>query len=589
VRSPRRMGVLVVALGALVAATVTACSAPSTPAPTNPPPAATVIMPGTTGSVDLEGRPYRLVVPAAYDGLTPLPLVVALHGYTSNSSELDSYMGLSAAALKRGFLLALPEGTKNAQGQQFWNAVDGGCCDFGGGKVDDSGYLSRLISQVSSSYAVSQVDVVGHSNGGYMANRLACDHPEQVSAIASLAGPLPADTSLCKPGKPVKVLHIAGDADETVPYGGNAATRTASAQDTVKRWAEIDGCSPTPTTKAPLDLESTIAGAETTIAAYTGCQGGSEVQLWTIHGGHHVPKLTSSFTPAVLDFLTGWSTIDEGGTPTGPPPAAAAITPGLTGSIQLDGRPYRLHVPKGYDPSKPLPLVVGLHGYTSNATQINDYFDLTKQSEARGFLLALPEGTKDSDGNQFWNAIEGGCCDIYKSGVDDSGYLSRLVTQVKAAYAVSEVAVVGHSNGGYMAERFACEHADQVDAIASLAGPMLFDTSKCQPARPVKVLHIHGDADETVAYGGSAAQWYAGAQATVQRWAVINGCAAEPTAGAPMDLEAMIPGNETSTVAYTGCKAGTDVRLWTIHGGRHVPTLTAAFAPAILDFVLGRS
>ena len=585
----RRRFVVLVALGALVAATVTACSAPSTPAPSSPPAGATVIMPGTTGSVDLDGRPYRLVVPAAYDGLTPLPLVVALHGYTSNSTELDSYLGLSAAALSRGFFLALPEGTKDGKGDQFWNAVQGGCCDFGGSKVDDSGYLSRLITQVSSSYDVSQVDVVGHSNGGYMANRLACDHPEQVSAIASLAGPLPYDTSLCAPSKPVKVLHIAGDADETVPYGGSAATRTASAEDTAKRWAQIDGCQGTPAPRPPLDLESTIAGDETAVAAYTGCQGGSEVQLWTIHGGHHVPKLTNAFTPAVLDFLTGWSTIEPASPPTGPPPAAAAVQPGLTGAIQLDGRPYRLHVPKGYDPSKPVPLVVALHGYTSNAAQINDYFDLTTQSEARGFLLALPEGTTDSDGNQFWNAIEGGCCDIHKSGVDDSGYLSRLVTQVRAAYAVSEVAVVGHSNGGYMANRFACDHADQVDAIASLAGPMLFDTSKCQPSRPVKVLHIHGDADETVAYGGSAAQWYAGAQATVQRWAVIDGCAPEPTAGAPMDLESTIPGDETSTVDYTGCKAGTDVRLWTIHGGHHVPMLTASFAPAMLDFVLGQA
>jgi polyhydroxybutyrate depolymerase len=546
-------------------------------------------MPGTTGAVDLDGRQYRLYVPTTYDGLTKLPLVVALHGYSADSSKLDSYLGLTAAAESRGFLLALPEGTKDGQGNQFWNAVSGGCCDFGGSKVDDSGYLSQLITQVSSSYTVSEVAVLGHSNGGYMAQRLACDHADQVDAIVSVAGPLASDTSLCKPSRPVKVLHIHGDADETVAYGGGTPVGTASAEDTVKRWAQLDGCGATPTQQPALDLESTIAGDETTVSAYTGCQAGSTVQLWTIHGGHHVPTLSSSFTPDILDFLLGPAAPAPGATPTGPPPAAAAVQPGLTGSIELDGRPYQLHVPTGYSASKPVPLVVGLHGYTSQSSDLDNYFELTKEAEARGFLLALPEGTKDSDGNRFWNAITGGCCDIYRSGVDDSGYLSRLVTQVKSAYAVSEVAVVGHSNGGYMAERFACDHADQVDAIASLAGPLTFDTSKCQPAKPVKVLHIHGDADETVNYGGSAADWYAGAQATVGRWAVIDGCAATPTPGAPMDLEGTIPGAETATLEYTGCQAGTDVRLWTIHGGRHVPVLTAAFAPAMLDFVLGQS
>lgn len=90
---------------------------------------AVTVPPGTTAQVDLDGRPFRLHVPPGYDPATPVPLLVGLHGYTSNSSELDSYVGLSAAADERGLLLALPDGTTDPAGDRFWNAVDGGCLD----------------------------------------------------------------------------------------------------------------------------------------------------------------------------------------------------------------------------------------------------------------------------------------------------------------------------------------------------------------------------------------------------------------------------------------------------------------------------
>jgi polyhydroxybutyrate depolymerase len=297
---------------ALACAVLVACSAqPPAPTPSATPAGPTAVTPsaavapGTTGTVDLDGRPYRLHVPATYTTSSRVPLVVGLHGYTSTSSGLDDYLGLTAASDARGFLLALPEGTTDPQGHQFWNAVDHGCCDLSGTHVDDSGYLSHLIAQLTSSYAVSTVVVVGHSNGGFMANRLACDHADQVDAIASIAGPLPYDTSLCHPSRPVRVLHVHGDDDDTVPYQGSAAEMSAGAQQTAQRWAELDGCTVGPTTGPALDLDRATSGAETTPVAYTGCRDGVEVRLWTIHGGRHVPTLTPQFTPDVLDYLLG--------------------------------------------------------------------------------------------------------------------------------------------------------------------------------------------------------------------------------------------------------------------------------------------
>lgn len=243
-------------------------------------------------------------------------------------------------------------------------------------------------------------------------------------------------------------------------------------------------------------------------------------------------------------------------------------------------------MPPSYDPETPVPLLVGLHGYRSNSRENDSYFGLTAESDARGFLLALPEGTTDPDGDQFWNALVGGCCDFYGANVDDSDYLSRLVDEVSASYAVESVVLVGHSNGAYMAHRFACEHADQVTAIATLAGTLAADTSRCAPSRPVSVLHIHGDADDVVRYTGG--QGAASVSATIEAWTALNGCTSSPETLPPLDLDSALPGSETTVARFADdCRDGGTVELWTIVGGGHVPEFGPAFTPAVLDFLLG--
>src|SRR6185503_2165428 len=122
-------------------------------------------------------------------------------------------------------------------------------------------------------------------------------------------------------------------------------------------------------------------------------------------------------------------------------------------------RPVTMHVPPSYQPGTPMPLVVMLHGYSATAEVEELYLGITAQADARGFLYAMPNGTTDPTGEQFWNATDA-CCNLYGSTVDDSAYLSSVIDQVSAAYSVDKkrVFVVGHSNGGFMAHRMACDH-----------------------------------------------------------------------------------------------------------------------------------
>jgi polyhydroxybutyrate depolymerase len=252
-------------------------------------------------------------------------------------------------------------------------------------------------------------------------------------------------------------------------------------------------------------------------------------------------------------------------------------------------RPVDLFVPSSYDAATAMPLVLLLHGYTASGAIQESYFKLEALAEERGFLYAHPDGTKDGQDNRFWNATEA-CCNFYGSDVDDSAYLRGVIEDVKAQYNVDpkRVFLVGHSNGGFMSYRMACDHADAIAAIASLAGASFKDPADCQPTEPVAVLEIHGTADETVAYeGGTFLNAYPGAVETVEQWAAADACSVTPSAGPPRDIEGSIVGDETEVAVYgSGCTAGGHAELWTIPGGKHVPTLSADFAPSVIDFLL---
>ena len=134
----------------------------------------------------------------------------------------------------------------------------------------------------------------------------------------------------------------------------------------------------------------------------------------------------------------------------------------------------------------PAPLVMMLHGCTLSGQLQEDYFQLLSWSNQLGFLYVAPDGTVDQGGNRFWNATDA-CCDFYETGVDDSAYLRALIDEIAAQLSVDteRVFILGHSNGGFMAYRMACDHADIIAAVASLAGATFADPADCTPSAPV--------------------------------------------------------------------------------------------------------
>lgn len=245
-----------------------------------------------------------------------------------------------------------------------------------------------------------------------------------------------------------------------------------------------------------------------------------------------------------------------------------------------------LYVPSSRQPGVPAALVVALHGYTGDAEGVLDFFGLRALADQRGFVVAAPQGTTDSEGRRFWNASHA-CYDFEDSAVDDSDYLGSVITTLISTQGIdpARVYVAGHSNGGFMAHRLACEQADKVAAIASLAGAMDVGDA-CAPARPVSVLQIHGTSDDTVSYEGGEINGtsYTSAAKTVAVWRRADRCGADRRPGARLDADANVAGADLRSTTWTSCRRGTEVALWSIAGGGHAPALTPTFTAALFDW-----
>jgi polyhydroxybutyrate depolymerase len=268
-------------------------------------------------------------------------------------------------------------------------------------------------------------------------------------------------------------------------------------------------------------------------------------------------------------------------------PTAAAPTPAQASLVA--GRPYTLHEPPaGSD--RPAPLLILLHGYGATGAIQAAYLKLMPVTDAHGMLFVALDGTTNALGKQFWNATDA-CCGR-RSTVDDSAYITAVIADIEARHSVDtkRVFLMGHSNGGFMSYRMACDHADRIAAIVSIAGATFDNPRRCTPSEPVATLEVHGTGDKTIAYGGGRIGGVAfpGARQTVRTWARYDGCRVVPDP-APVPATRTIVENlprATVTSYSRGCASHGHAELWTQPDGPHIPAFTDTFSEQAVSFLL---
>jgi polyhydroxybutyrate depolymerase len=279
------------------AATTTTAAAPTT----------TTAAPTTVPELPAD-RPITVHVSPTYEASTAAPLLVLLHGFGTTGEIQNAYLGLEAPVDANGMLYVYPDGTENGMGRQFWNATEACCAGPEGAEVDDSAYLAAVIANVRAQYNVDprRIFVMGHSNGGFMSYRMACDHADVVAAVTSISGATYADPDDCSPSEPVAALQVHGTDDGTIGFDGgeNRGGTYPSAPETVETWAAYNGCDDTPDDPAPPSRDLVADLEPATVTAFTtGCEPGGAAELWTQPEGGHIPVWSPTFATQVVEWL----------------------------------------------------------------------------------------------------------------------------------------------------------------------------------------------------------------------------------------------------------------------------------------------
>lgn len=229
-------------------------------------------------------------------------------------------------------------------------------------------------------------------------------------------------------------------------------------------------------------------------------------------------------------------------------------------------REYRLYVPATLDRTRPVALVLALHGHggTGHGMEQLTLGRLDRLADRDGAVIAYPDGI-----DHRWNDM------LDASSVDDVGFLVALVDALAARLPIdrARVFVTGMSNGGFMSVRLACARPDVFAAFAPVAAGLR--GPPCEPTRAVPMLFVNGTADPLVTYDGTTVHFgdrvlseKRTTSDAVARFAERDGCTA------PAEYENLPDRdpNDGSTVRVerrAGCRDTAEVLLYRVEGGGH--------------------
>ncbi len=252
---------------------------------------------------DAESRSYRLHLPATREADARLPLVLVLHGRSGNGQGMARLTHFDARADRHGFIVAYP----NSLLEQ-WNYLHGipGAADG----PDDVGFLLKIVDRIALAYPIdaSRVYVTGLSNGGFMAQRLACLDQSRFAAFASVAASgYAVMRETCENDAAIDALYLHGTDDRLAPWtglavadpGGGTQRVTLSVSETVKYWSAHNRCAPEVSAEELLPLGRS-PGTRVTIYSAVHCPQERQVTLYAIlGGGHNWPGVEGVLPPSV--------------------------------------------------------------------------------------------------------------------------------------------------------------------------------------------------------------------------------------------------------------------------------------------------
>lgn len=306
-----------IVLGAAVTALLSACSGGSG----GPGPDAAA---DTLRTVALTGFPHSVDI---YDIDDADKAVVVLHGGGGGNDEIANSLGLNdnsgpptessvdwAWLHAHKILAVFPQGQAIAQNPSAFTWTNHVMTSG----ENDLAFLQALAQHIRTQYGISKVYLLGHSNGGMMANRMWCESPTTFDGYVAIAGPAsshylstPCTPNVVKPyygivGAEDAVLQVNGDWDATTwqinPLLVAASSDAFVNSVVIGEWRQ------------QLDRAQRMCGEQPQLAdgisgggviTWTHCGGSLKLQE-VLQGGHAISSLETAAGFRILDAAAGF-------------------------------------------------------------------------------------------------------------------------------------------------------------------------------------------------------------------------------------------------------------------------------------------
>jgi polyhydroxybutyrate depolymerase len=215
----------------------------------------------------------------------------------------------------------------------------------------------------------------------------------------------------------------------------------------------------------------------------------------------------------------------------------------LSMTVRGEERTYKVFIQDGYDPTRPVPIVMHFHGCSSS-------FDFAFRLHMRqgvhaafgaGAVFVYPQGLANSGCSAGWEMSNEG---------KDVEFVERIRAEVSAQFCIDTrpMVITGSSYGGDFVNQYSCARPETVlIAVAQAMSP--WDSSACHGPVPMVLAYALDDPYFSSFVGP-------GFVASRDFWRTQNGCAMTSTAEAP-----------SPCVRYDGCGANPLITCELSEGG----------------------
>jgi len=230
-------------------------------------------------------RTYRLYVPAAVR--TPGAVVIALHGNMGTAERLEKSMAWGKVAEREGFAVVYPQGIDNAwnDGRPAYRKLNKRARPG-----DDVPFLNALADKLIADKIAQpgRIYLMGVSNGGFMAMRMACEASAKFAGFAPVIASAPVEYETgCRWPDAFPILVMGGTADTFIQWQGNSALGILPLPKLAGLVAAANGCNAFVTDTLPDFVPDD--GSTVTATSWRGCKTGGAVSLYAVMGGGHLP------------------------------------------------------------------------------------------------------------------------------------------------------------------------------------------------------------------------------------------------------------------------------------------------------------